>query len=65
MDGSGADLTVVQDAVGTIGQYVVGELGSGFETLLVITLSPDLWCPEENKEEDAEIAGLCVISTRP
>lgn len=33
------------------GQYVVGELGRGLETLLVITLSPALWCFEEYKEE--------------
>lgn len=39
------------------GQYVVGELGRGFETLLVITLSPALWCFEENKEDDVENAG--------
>lgn len=42
--------------------YVVGELGRGFETLLVITLSPALWCPEENKEDEEENAGGCSIS---
>lgn len=36
---------------------MVGELGSGFETLLVMTLSPALWCPEENKEDDEENGG--------
>lgn len=44
------------------GQYEVGELGRGFETLLVITLSPALWCPEENNEDDEENAGLGSIS---
>lgn len=44
------------------GRYVVGELGRGFETLLVITLSPALWCPEENKDDDEENAGGCSSS---
>lgn len=38
------------------GQYVGGEPGIGFD-LLVITLSPALWCPEENEEGDAENPG--------
>lgn len=41
------------------GPYVVGELGRGFETLLVITLSPALWFPEENKDDVEENAGGC------
>lgn len=45
-------MTVEQGA----GQYVGGEPGRGFD-LLVITLSPGLWCPEEYKEGDEENAG--------
>lgn len=41
------------------GQYAVGGLGRGFEILLVITLSPDLCFPEENKDDDEEKAGFC------
>lgn len=58
MDGCRTVLTVECGA----GQYVVGETGRGFETLLVITLSPDLWCPEENKEGGEENAGGCSTS---
>lgn len=46
-----------------VGQYVVGEIGRGFGTLLVITLSPALWFPEENKDDDEEEnAGGCCSS---
>lgn len=34
------------------GQYVEGELGRGFESLLVITLSSTLWFPKENKDDE-------------
>lgn len=57
---------MVWGADGAIGQYALGELvvGRGLATLLVITLSPALWCPEEDEdEEDDEGAGGCSIST--
>lgn len=41
-------------------QYEVGDSG-GFESRLVITLSPALWFPEENRE-DEENGGGCSCS---